>query len=292
VSRPHPFGLDAALRLDLASEENRPLLLSYTIASLLALAWLALVHIVPVPLRPVPVDFVAIITFAPQPLAPAAPSIAVPTARARDGVRRETPSTQSRGGGTVRDMFTGNSGLVDAGNILRNVDVEPTSSARGEAARLKVGLGTGADSRTPGLTRPGGGPLAGAGVGNVRDGGVSRHVLTIGAPDVRAVAVGSATGSAAEMGQTARAHVPQLARCYHEEGLSRNRSLAGLVRLALTVEAGRVTSATIVDRSWAGAGAAEAESCLLRAVRGWRLGSSDARIVLPLSFTSPVRGSP
>jgi hypothetical protein len=292
VSRPHPFGLDAALRLDLASEENRPLLLSYTIASLLALAWLALVHIVPVPLRPVPVDFVAIITFAPQPLAPAAPSTAVPAGRAREGVRRETPSPQSRGAGTVRDMFTGNSGLVDAGNILRNVDVEPTSSARGEATRLKVGLGTGAGSRTPGLTRPGGGSLAGAGVGNVRDGGVSRHVLTIGAPDVRAVAAGSATGSAAEMGQTARAHVPQLARCYHEEGLSRNRSLAGLVRLALTVEAGRVTSATIVDRSWAGAGAAAAESCLLRAVRGWRLGSSDARIVLPLSFTSPARGSP
>ena len=59
--------------------------------------------------------------------------------------------------------------------------------------------------------------------------------------------------------------------------------------LAVDVEAGRVTSARIVDRSWAGAGVAETESCLVRSVRGWRLGSSDARIVLPLSFTSPVR---
>jgi hypothetical protein len=188
---------------------------------------------------------------------------------------------------TVRNIFKGMAGLVDAGNLLRNVDVEPAGTGRGEASRLKVGLETGVGSRTPGLTQSGGRSLEGAGLGTVRNGGVSRNVLTVGAPEVRAVAPGSGGGDAAEMGQTARAHVPQLARCYHDEGLSRNRSLAGLVRLALTVEAGRVTSAAIVDRSWSGAGAAEAESCLLRTVRGWRLGSSDARIVLPLSFTSP-----
>jgi hypothetical protein len=129
----------------------------------------------------------------------------------------------------------------------------------------------------------------GAGLGTVSGGGVSRNAVTIAAPEVRPVAGGTASGITSEVGQAARAHVPQLERCYHQEGLSRNPSLAGLVRLGLTVEGGRVTSAQILERTWAGAGAPEAESCLVRAARGWRLGGADARIVLPLSFTSPRR---
>ena len=283
MSRPQPYRFDATLRLELASEENRPLLVSYVAASLLAVAWLVLVHMVPVPLPPIPQIFEPTITFEPDPTLPTSPAIE----RQRDGARRDGSSMQSRGGEAVREIFKGVPGLVDAGQILRNLAVEPLGTGRGEASRLKVGLETGVGSRTPGLTQPGSGSLEGSGVGTVRNGGLSRNAVTVGPPDVRAVAPGAAGGDAAAMGHAARAHVPQLARCYHDEGLSRNRSLAGLVRLALTVEAGRVTSAAIVDRSWAGSGAAEAESCLLRTVRGWRLGTSDARIVLPLSFTSP-----
>ena len=283
MSRPQPHRFDATLRLELASEENRPLLVSYVASSLLAVAWLMLVHLVPVPLPTVPPIFEPTITFEPDPSLPPSPAIQ----RQRDGARRDGSSMRSRGSEAVRDLFKGVPGLVDAGRILRNLAVEPSGTDRGEASRRKVGLETGVGSRTPGLTQPGSGSLEGSGLGNVRNGGVSRTAVTIGPPDVRAVAPGAAGGDAAAMGQTARAHVPQLARCYHDEGLSRNRSLAGLVRLALTVEAGRVTSAAIVDRSWTGAGAAEAEACLLRTVRGWRLGTSDARIVLPLSFTSP-----
>jgi hypothetical protein len=115
--------------------------------------------------------------------------------------------------------------------------------------------------------------------------------VAVAEPEVRAVVAGPAGVGATAVGQTARAHIPQLERCYYAEGLTRNASLAGIVRLAVDVEAGRVSSASIVDRTWAGAGVVETESCLVRSVRGWRLGSANARIVLPLSFTSPARGA-
>ena len=285
MSRPEPSGLSATLRFELASEEGRPLFVSYVVASLLALAWLILVQVIPSPLGPVAVNVAdPIITFAPEQLRPASP----PIGRRVGG----PPRADSRGAGTGREIFLGQTGLVDAGNLLRGVQVTATGGTAGEPTGLKVGLQTGVGSRTPGMSRGAGVSPLGSGVGAVAGEGVSRHAVKIAPPEVRAVVGGPPGANASEVGQTARAHVPQLERCYYEEGLSRNASLAGLVRLALTVEGGRVTSAQIVDRSWAGAGVAEAESCLLRAVRGWRLGDSDARIVLPLSFTSPTRGSP
>lgn len=288
MSRPDSSRFSTCLQLEIASEEDRPLLLSYAVASLLAVVWLVLVRVVPGPLPPIFVEPGApIITFDPLPLGPARPSAEAKTAR----LGSASASAAAHGAGSLRDAFKGNAGLVDAGNILRGVDVRPTGSAPAAATALKVGLETGAGSRTPGITRTGDLSLATAGMGAVRNGGVPRHVVAIGAPEVRPVAGEAFAGSPAEVGQIARAHVPQLARCYHEEGLSRNASLAGLVRLSITVEAGRVVSAHVIDRSWTGAGAAEAERCLVRTVRGWRLGSSDARMVLPLSFTSPSSGS-
>jgi hypothetical protein len=105
-------------------------------------------------------------------------------------------------------------------------------------------------------------------------------------PEVRAVRGESARGNAMEVGQSARAFAPQLQRCYVDEGLTRNPGLAGLVRLAIEVDGGRVVAARVVDRSWAGVGVTETEDCLVRAVRGWRLGTSTAKLTLPFSFTS------
>ena len=275
------------LRFELASEEERPLFISYLAASLLAVTWLVLVHAVPIRIaEPLIRDLIPpVITFVP-------PSFTIttapPTARRAEGGR--SAGKESGGGGSptaVLDAFLGKAALVDAGNLLQGVDVAPSGSVLGEPTTLKVGLGTGVGSRTPGRVRSGGISPAGAGVGAVGGAGVSREAVTIAPPDVRPIAVGAGVGDAGAVGQAARAHVPQLARCYYQEGLSRNASLAGLVRLAIVVEAGRVTSANIIDRSWAGAGVAETESCLLRSVRGWRLDGSEARIVLPLSFTSP-----
>ena len=283
MSRLEPSSFDATLRFELASEEDRPLFVSYLVASLFALTWLTLVHFVPSPLHGIPVIAEPpVITFGPEPLVLASPST-------RAGVRTASPRADSRGATSMRGIFSGNTRLVDAGNLLRGVEVGPTGTTVGEPTGLKVGLETGVASGTPGRSSTGGLSPTGAGVGAVAGGGVSRNVVAIGAPEVRAIADAAPRGDASAVGQTARAHVPQLARCYHDEGLSRNASLAGLVRLAINIEGGRVTSARIVDRSWAGAGAAETESCLVQSVRGWRLGNADARIVLPLSFTSTAR---
>jgi hypothetical protein len=290
MSRPEPSGFGATLRFELASDEGRPLFVSYLVASLFALAWLTLVHVMPSPLAAAPViPTDPVVTFDPDPPLPPSPAIEARGVRADGGVRPASPGGGSRGTGDIREAFSGNAGLVDAGRILRGVDVGKTGTAPSEAAGLKVGLGTGVGPRTPGRTSSGGFSPTGAGVGTVRGGGVSRDVVTIAPPEVRAVGAGTGGANASAVGQAARAHVPQLERCYHAEGLTRNASLAGLVRLAITVEGGRVTSAQIVDRSWVGAGVVETETCLVRSVRGWRLGSSDARIVLPLSFTSPTR---
>jgi hypothetical protein len=282
-----PDQLAAILRFECLAEEDRPMVVSYVTASLLALSWLLLVHLVPQRFPPSisdPDD--RIIVVVPPPVDFPLPSVVADAGRR---ARPASPAGGSQGAGTVRDMFSGNAGLVDAGNLLRGIDPAPSGSTPADVVGGKVGLSTDVGSRTPGRARGSGLSPTSAGVGTVAGNGVARSAVTIAPPEVRAIAPGGLGGDASAVGQTARAHVPQLARCYHEEGLSRNASLAGLVRLAITVEGGRVTSAQIVDRSWTGAGVAEAESCLLRAVRGWRLGNSDARIVLPLSFTSQQR---
>ena len=283
MSRPERTSFDTTLRFELASEEDRPLFVSYVVASMLATVWLVLVHSVPSPLSPGGVfdPPVPLITFDLEPSPVSEPRI---ERRARQGGGR---GVQGPAGGGLRDAFSANAPLVDAGRLLRGVELAPSGVHKSEPAGLKVGLETGTESRTPGrASTPG--LAGGSGLGTVRGGGIARNAVTIAPPEVRAVA-GPASGITSEVGQTARAHVPQLERCYHQEGLSRSAELAGLVRLAMVVEGGRVTSAQVVDRTWSGPGAAEAEACLVRVARGWRLGGSDARIVLPLSFTSPRR---
>ena len=272
-----PAGFGATLRFELVSDEGRPLFVSYMVAGVFALSWLGLVRMMPIPLAPVlePPS----ITFVPE--TPALPSPS-------DGVAKVRGRASSPNASSVRDIFSGNTGLVDAGQILRGVDVKSTGSRSGDPSGMRVALGTEIGSRTPGRSRTGDFSPSGAGLGVVRGRGVSRSGVTIAPPEVRPIVAGTALGNATEVGQAARARAPQLERCYQGEGLTRNAALAGLVRLALTVEGGRVTAAEVASRTWSGAGVAETESCLVRTARGWQLGSGDARIVLPLSFTSPA----
>jgi hypothetical protein len=291
MSPAEPFGFSAALRFELASDEGRALLGSYSVAILLAVSWLALVQLVP---RPPLGRFTRpddpIITFEPARPLTLPPVEARATSPGGSG-RQITSRAVARDASNIRSLFGGNTGLVDAGRLLEGVDVTASGTGAREPTPFKVGLGTGVGSRTPGRTGSGGQSLTGAGVGVVRANGVPRNTVTIAGPAGRPMVDAPSRGDASAVGQTARAFVPQLERCYYEEGLTRNPSLAGLVRMSIEVEAGRVTSAQIVDRSWVGAGAGETESCLLRSVRAWRLGTSTARMVLPLSFTSPARGS-
>ena len=47
-------GFGATLRFEVVSDEGRPLFVSYLVASLLALSWLGLVRMMPIPLADIP----------------------------------------------------------------------------------------------------------------------------------------------------------------------------------------------------------------------------------------------
>jgi hypothetical protein len=65
--------------------------------------------------------------------------------------------------------------------------------------------------------------------------------------------------------------------------------LAGTVNVSITLTgSGNVTGAEVTSRTWSGGGAAEAESCILDKIRGWRFPSSSAgggTYAFPFNFT-------
>ena len=186
---------------------------------------------------------------------------------------------------SISDAFTAGPGPVGRSDVVHGVRVMPTVPTSDPLVR-GVPLANPSGIVTPGRSRVVGGGVSGADIGVVTREGVSREEVAIRPPEVRAVSVEGVPGDATEVGRAAREYAPQLQRCYLDEGLTRNPRLAGLVRLAIKVEGGRVVSARVVDRSWAGVGVVETESCLVRAIRGWRLGTSTGLVTLPFSFTS------
>ena len=83
-------------------------------------------------------------------------------------------------------------------------------------------------------------------------------------------------GNTATLGTYVRGHESQLRFCYEETGLAANPRLAGSITVAITVAGnGSVSKAAVTKRSWSGAGAAESEACILRAIQGWRLPASE-----------------
>src|SRR5688572_18546082 len=128
VSRPEHSSFDTTLRFELASEEARPLFVSYVFASVLALAWLALVHTMPRPIPPILVDHgrPIIIFFDFLPERPAEPPIQARERAGGRGVRRIPTPAGSPGAGSMGDAFAGSAGLVDAGQLLRGVEVAPS----------------------------------------------------------------------------------------------------------------------------------------------------------------------
>src|SRR5687768_11544556 len=107
MSRPRQ--LAATLRFECVAEEDRPLVLSYLAASLLAMTWLMLVHLVPERLRPIlpePSDPIIIVV---PPMDLPLPSV---DASADASARRVSPGDGSRGSANVRDIFSGSTGLI------------------------------------------------------------------------------------------------------------------------------------------------------------------------------------
>lgn len=287
------------LRWEVMGEEGKALVGSWTIAITVGVAWLLFVWITP----PAPEKFQLLpenernvtITFDdPEPTLPEAPVAEAPAATPQprgpaQAPRRTGGGGQGGGNRSTADIGAafgtgsgaGSGGMVgDVGNILRGVDVSSGSGGTGGGrgggrAMLATGEG-GQGSRTPGRGGLGAGGVGTGGIGGVGSGagggGVGRAEVRVAAPSVVAPPVGGGPGrDVGELGVFVRSREPQLRFCYTEFGLKANPNLRGSVTVNIVVSgSGAVSGANVAGRTWSGAGASEAESCIRQKIRSWR----------------------
>ena len=282
--------LGRSFRYEIVGDEGRALLTSYALSFALGIAWLAFVYFGPktLPMQLLSRDErpIAVTYDMPEPTADAAAAeeaaSAPPTPKARSGARQRTSNPAA-----IANAFgssNGSGGLVgDVSNVLRNVDVSSGSGGTGgaNAAGAKVVLRAGeggAGSRTPGRGGIGNGAGPG-GIGVGAGGGtVSRTPVRIAPPrPIDAPRAGGVQRDVSELGTFVRGHEAQLRFCYNEYGLKENPSLAGSVTASVTLTpTGGVTAATVTNRTWSGAGAAETERCITDKIRTWHFPPSEA----------------
>ncbi|MGH7718089.1 MAG: AgmX/PglI C-terminal domain-containing protein [Gemmatimonadaceae bacterium] len=306
------------LRYEVASEEGRVLLMSYSFSVALGILWILLVVFLPAPppairlLReeetaPIEVQFeeppAAPVAAAPVAAPTPAPAPAGRPRGPQGGGNRDRQDAEAIGNAFGAGPGDRRGGLVgDVSNVLRGVDV---NSARGGAAgageggrggKAVIGYGQGGQgSRTPGrggfgtgLGTGGGGT---GGIGGVAGGtGVGRATVTVQAPvAVRAENIGGPGRDVSELGSYVRGRQSQLRFCYEEYGLKVNPNLAGTVTVAVTLTGtGGVTGVNVSNRTWSGPGAAEAESCIRSRITSWRFPQSEAgggTYSFPFNFT-------
>jgi hypothetical protein len=289
--------LGRTLRYEIAGEEGRALLTSYAFSCGLGVAWLAFVYFGPRTLpmqllsrdeRPIAVTFDAIDRTAGQPSGEDAAVVRVPTPRPvpRGNARNRNPAASTEAiadaFGSANGRSTG--GLVgDLSNVLRNVDVSSGSGGTAAENGRKVVLGAGEGgegSRTPGRGGIGRGLGTDGGIGTIGPGGgtVSRTPVRIAPPrPIDAPTVGGPQRDVGELGTFVRSRESQIRFCYNEYGLKVNPSLAGSVTAAVSLTAaGGVTGVNVTNRTWSGAGAADAERCIADKMRSWHFPPSDA----------------
>lgn len=223
------------------------------------------------------------------------------------GSHTETTSTGAIGTAFGTGSGSGTGGMVgDVSGILRGVDVNSGSGGTGGGAggnggggaggKTVLGYGQGGQgSTTPGRGGIGGGigtgGGGGGGVGGVgAGGGVTAARVRIAAPSVRVSDKPLGRGrDVSELGTFVRSREAQLRFCYVERGLKANPNLAGTINVAITMTgSGNVTGVDITSRTWGGAGASEAESCIVDKIRSWKFPSSDAgggTYGFPFNFT-------
>jgi hypothetical protein len=304
VRRGRPAFDDASftrqLRYELADAEGRAILYSYLFAGAIGVIWLLLVFFLPSPPNSinllkeeeavtvqVKAEDVPTPTPAPSPIAAGSP---------KTGAAPTPKPTGARGGGNaprndtraINDAFGGGpanttGGMVgDVSNALRGTEVATTrGAAPGAQGKAVIGYGGGGQSsRTPGRGGLGTGLGTGTtgGLGGVGGGGsVGFATVKVAPPSViRAENVGGPGRNVSDLGDYVRGRNSQLQFCYSEYGLKVNPSLAGSVSVAVTLTSGgSVTGVDITRRTWSGAGAAEAESCIRQRISGWKFPSSE-----------------
>ena len=285
------------LRFELFDEDERALLGSYAISSVLGVAFLLLIQFGPrVPVKiPVsfeprwePGEFVDVGTSGRSALG-AEQGIRNGGGR-RIGIREQLAQASA----TIGSAFAGAAASAVVGqttNILGGVVVSrPGGLEAGGGGKAVLAYG----EPGPGSIAPGRGGIGTSGsaseIGGVRGaGGVVRNEAKVSIPIAIPVDPLTPPGDAATVGTFVRGHESQLRFCYEENGLRANPALAGAVTVAITVaSSGSVSSAAVTKRTWSGPGAAEAEACILRAIRGWRLptaGAAPTTFNLPFNFS-------
>lgn len=323
------------LRFEWASEEGRALVGSYAISGALGIAFLLLVHLMPVR-HEATSDEPVLVTMAdtiiqeqpPEP-PPAAPQTGEATRVADAGPTNKKPGpvgpqkgnpkpgrpgslTETNSTGAIGTAFgtgsgSGTGGMVgDVSGILRGVDVNSGSGGTGggmngnggggAGGKTVLGYGQGGQgSTTPGRGGIGGGlgtgGGGGGGVGGVGGGGgISAARVRVSPPTVRASEAPAGRGrDVSELGTFVREREAQLRNCYTQYGLAANPNLAGTINVAITITgSGNVTGVNITSRTWGGAGASAAESCIVGRIRSWKFPSSDlggGTYAFPFNFT-------
>lgn len=222
------------------------------------------------------------------------------------GSRTETKNNA----GAIGDAFgtgsgSGTGGLVgDVSGIMSGVQTGGGSGGSGGGLGGVGGGGTGGKvvlgggqggqgSTTPGRGGIGGGTGTGGGegggIGGVgRGGGVTRGAVRVSAPAVVSAPSVGPRRDVGELGAFVRSRESQLRYCYVEQGLKVNPQLSGTINVAISLtESGSVTDVDVTRRTWSGAGASEAESCITNRIRSWRFPASEAggTYSFPFNFT-------
>lgn len=275
-----------SLRYEFADEEGRTLLAAHGIAMALGAAFLLSVHFAPptrrADLLPEERTVITVGELAASTATTVIPRVLANAARGSHA--SNAAAVAAIAGGDIDAAFrdgtaTGRGIAADARDILRNVAVNAGTADRGTSGGSKVMLSGGGGHH---VTTPGRGGIDGARGGDIgtvgaRNGGVARSAVRLGAPPaVRIEPLSGAGGDASAIGTYVRTHTAPLSFCYEQRGLVADPRLAGSITVAIDVaESGTVRGSAVTARSWAGAAASDAEACILRAIRSWRLPASD-----------------
>lgn len=288
------------LRYELAGEEGRALLGSYGISISLAIVFLLFVYLSDPPMTVPGQEQRIAVEFKdppppeepePQPEPEQAAPAQRPTPRPQPRASQQRATTPTDVRSAFQRSTTG--GMVgDVSNVLRGTEVAAGSGetpSRG-GGKVVLAAGEGGVGSRPG--RSTGSPGGTAGVGQVAAGtGVGRAGVRVSSPSVvSAPDMGGPGRDMSDLGTFVRSRQSELRYCYEERGLKANPSLAGTIYVAIGIaSSGRVTSANVTRRTWGGAGASDAESCIVGKIRNWRFPSSSAgegTYSFPFNFTT------
>ena len=271
--------------------EARALAVSHALATGLGAAWLALVYLSPAPppsiallradeIAPIEVQF----DDPPPPRQEAPPpeearAVNQPAPTPADKEKQRAAKEEAE----IGDAFGGGStnALVgDVTNALRGVEVAKGQPGGGGGRKAVIGYGQGGTGvRTPGKGFDAAAAAAASGIGKVNtQGGVVRASIRVAAPQIVQRPGEKASRDMAQLGTSVRSRQAQLQFCYQEQGLLLNPALAGSIGVEVTIAPdGAVAAARVTERTWTGAGVAEAEGCILQRLRGWEFPVSSAK---------------